>query len=336
MKKETINRIATDGRVVQIFCNQQYKGYHIRGDTYEFTDRFQEEQSEKVYATVAYRFMMLALVNQTYQKRLGKRKRKAQMDVWGLYYNTQKEYLNAEKRRLLDRYSRPFVQELKDDLRKNTFVIDLDEAGIRKSAYLDQSLRDRKDIILLEMGFTVNRVEQLSHHAGDRAYLNRIYTFPAFHMPEKNKYPEEDLWRWFEQMFELLYFDVDYEYMKKREYRKIMTSVGNLSYEWIKKGMIDKKNLGRLNQLQNSIGERTYPLTDFCGKFFDDLIDDLTTQRKIGKCLRCEDFFIWPRDVQVKKRCSLKTDGKNCAKPAADHRRYEKIKAEALERERKT
>jgi len=185
------------------------------------------------------------------------------------------------------------------------------------------------------MDLTVKGTKPLNHHAGKREYLNRIYTFPAFHMPEKNKYPEEDFWHWFEEMFELLYSDLDYDYMKRREYRKILTSIGNLSYEWIKKGKIDKKNLGKLNQLQKSIGERTHPLTDFCRKFFDDLVDDLTAQRKIGRCLHCGDFFRWPRAVRIKKYCSLKTDGKNCAKAAADHRRYEKGKPEILEKRRK-
>lgn len=341
MRKETINRVVLEpGKQVEIFCKRQYKGYYIRGNIYEITDRFREEESEKVYATVAYRSMMLALVNQTYQKRLKKRQKEARVDAWGFYYNTQREYLNGEKHRLLSQYSRPFDQRLlEDDLRKNTFLIDLNEAGIRESAYLDQSLRDKKDIILLEMGFTVNKVEPLSHHTSRREYLNRIYTFPAFHMPEKNKYPEDDLWRWFDEMFELLYFELNYQHMKKGEYVSILTSIGNLSYEWIQKNAISKRYLKRLNRVNRSIGDRMYPLINFCWKFLNDLVDDLTTQKQIARCQFCGDFFIYQRRWPTKKFCSLRFEGKNCRKDynnRLDYRRHpEERKLKAREYQRK-
>jgi len=70
------------------------------------------------------------------------------------------------------------------------------------------------------------------------------------------------------------------------------------------------------------MGDRSYPLTDFCWKFFDDLIDDLTTQKQIGKCPRCGGFFKFNR--RNKKACSFKSEGKDCGKKAAHDSNKEK------------
>ena len=136
-------------------------------------------------------------------------------------------------------------------------------------------------------------------------------------------------------LYEILYFNLGYDYLAKRKYNRVLESTGRLGHEWIKINTISKRYLKRLNRLNEIIGDRTDPLTDFCWKFFDDLIDDLTTQKQIGKCQLCGDFFEHLR-VREKKFCSLKSEGKNCGKSARNKRYYEKHKDEILPKARKS
>ncbi|GAF73310.1 unnamed protein product, partial [marine sediment metagenome] len=107
------------------------------------------------------------------------------------------------------------------------------------------------------------------------------------------------------------------------------------------KNVINKRYLKKLNLLNKRMGDRTYPLTDFCWKFFDDLVDDLTTQKRIEECQFCGDFFIYQPRWPTKKFCSLRFEGKNCRKDhnnRLDYRRHpeeRKLKAREYQRKRR-
>ncbi len=322
MKKETINK-AVMGRhkSIQIFCNQQFRGYYIRGEICQFSDRFWDEEIEEEYAAVEYRFVTIALVNRAFQREMREQMNEARKEYGGVlwkYSLTEKEYLDAEKRLYsdrmrkrpkADRISGSFAKEmLEHHMRDRTLLIDLDEAGIQESEYLNESIKGRKSLILLNLDFVVYKIEMLSHQKKKRDYLNRIYTVPAFHCPERNEEPQDDFGTLFVNNFETGYFDYEYDYLQEGEYGKILSSIGDLGYEWIKKNTVSKRYLTRLNQLNGSSGDRTYPLTDLYWKFFDDLI----TQKQIKKCQFCGDYFKYNRSIPSKKFCSLRSESKGC------------------------
>ncbi len=103
-----------------------------------------------------------------------------------------------------------------------------------------------------------------------------------------------------------------------------MHSIGELSYEWIQKNAMSERYLKRLNRVNGRIGDRTYPLTNFCWKFLDDLVDDLTTQKQIARCEFCGDFFIYQPRWPTKKFCSLRFEGKDCKKVYHNKTDYQK------------
>jgi len=354
MRKEIINRIKCDeSDRIEIFCNRQYKGYYVRGniDSVQDSVSFYDEKSKEYFASVNYLFLIMGLVNDQYQKRIKKWRRSTRslprehgIEIWdppGTFeWKTQKEYVDERKRWLLalrreesnsHAYNRHIPEWQEEAFRNESLVIDLDEAGITENRYLEESIRAKKDIILLDMDFFVDEIE-LKPNQRMRDHLNRIYTIPAFWLrPRSLRLATEDPYRWFNDLYDILYENFDCLYLEKKKYSRILESIGDLSYEWIQRKTISNRYLKRLNQLNKGIGDRTYPLTNFCYKLFDDLIDDLTTQKQIGKCQLCGDFFKHLR-VREKKFCSLKSEGKNCGKSARNKRYYEKHKDEILQK----
>jgi len=345
MRKEIINRIKwEESDRIQIFCNRQYKGYYVRGNIDSVWDSFSfyDEKSKECFASVNYLFLIIGLVNDQYQKRTKKWRRStrslpidngvAEWDTLGTFeWNTQKEYVDERKRRQLaiqreESNSHRHILEWREEVfRTESWVIDLDEAGITENRYLEESIRAKKDIILLDMDFLVDAIE-LKPNQRMRDHLNKIYTIPAFWFRPRNvRLQLEEPYHWFDDLYEILYEKFDCLYLEKKKYSRILESIGDLSYEWIQRKTISNRYLKRLNQLNKGIGDRTYPLTNFCYKFFDDLIDDLTTQKQMLKCQNCGDFFEHLR-VRVKKFCSLKSEGKNCGKSARNKRYYRKRK----------
>lgn len=343
MKKEILNKATMYAhKEVDIFCSHKYKGYYIRGTIFSLYDYFQEEKGGRDGVVVSYRFAITALVNAAYLRRVKKLRKEQKWRQWDLYAVTEKEYLEAVRRERLNDLRKtngpnyyPTEERMEQFTKNRTLLIDLDEADIKESEYLAESIRTKKEVILLNMDFVVDRIGVGSSQVKEGNHFGRIYSIPAFHCPERRVDPNRDFIFFFDKKFEDIYSKLEYDYLGRKEYFTILNSIGKLSYEWIEKNAVSKSYLKRLNRVNRSMGDRTYPLTDFCWKFFDDLVDELTTNKLIGKCPHCRDFFRWPRAVRMKKYCSLKTDGKNCAKAAADHRHYEKGKPETLEKRRK-
>jgi len=281
MRKEIINRIKCEDESVriEIFCNRQYKGYYVRGHI----DTIQDSGSvhdpiRGLFGSINYRFIITVLVNDTYQERIKRGKiRSFQRDVgferWNtenmFAWRTQKEYVDGRKRWLLalrqQRSRSPthngptgLTKWEEEEMFKNeTLVIDLDEAGITENRYLEESIRAKKDTILLDMDFFVDEIK-LTNGQEMRHYLKRIYTIPAFWCPIRTKeLTMSDFSYWFDDLYEILYFNLGYDYLAKREYNRILESTGRLGHEWIESNTISKRYLKRLNRLNESIGDRT-------------------------------------------------------------------------------
>ncbi len=337
MKKETMNMaIEKLNEHVEVFCNEPYKDYYVRGVIRQmfFDTDGGPYKMEDVFAD--YRYATLALVNDRYQERIRKR--------WESMYpppfllgNTEKDYLDT-----MNSYANRFagsdmagIESLLSIYLHPTVLISLDEAEVTQSQYLDDCIKKAKDIILLhaDLVFSKPLIESQDTKISD--FAERIYTIPVFYFLKGHEYDPDPDFNSLEKEYNSFYMDFGCDYPSKREYCAILESIGTVGYEWVKEKKITRSYVGRLNRANKRIGDRTYPVMDFCGKFLDDLVDELTTNKLIGKCLHCGDFFRWPKGVRIKKYCSPKIDGKNCAKAAADHRRYEKGKPETLERRRK-
>lgn len=331
MRKETINKIALKDpkkQHIEIFSNQRYKDYYLRGRIDQFSHYIYDDKLDEDCAAVSYRFAIVVLVNDKYQEKIKKERAKNKYTS-GFFENTERDFLNAQKAywekksHAWDRKDRKsLLREVLKEMVKPTLMISLDEAGIKETPYLDESIKAKKDIILLDMDFVLNKIEILSPKSKMIEYAKRIYTIPAFYFPTREEYASDYYDGWLEGAFEEVYWECDYNYLDQKEYYRILESIGNLSYEWIKRMEVTKRYLESLNRLNEGMGDRDYPLTNFCYKFLDDLVDDPITQKQIGKCQFCGGFFKFTQ--WNKKHCSLKSEGKDCGKEAAYDRDYEK------------
>jgi len=345
-------------RRIEIFGNRRYGDYHIRGylntlDGSHFPSSNDDDFKpyKRCLASINYWFVITVLVNDRYQKRIRRARNRRDFRFWQdmewvpepmFETTTRKEYVDMKRRKLLARlkkWGRPrksiHMWEL-DMFRGETVVVSLDEAGVKDSEYLSEAIGSKKDIIVLDMDFFVDKTD-LGRIYTKKDYLKRTYAVPIFFYPLWNRRSEMDaLAWWFDDLFDMLYFEADYHYMGKTEYARILESIGELGYKWIRRKSISDRDFKMLNRLKKRMGDRTYPLTNFCWKFFDDLIDDMATQRQIAECQFCGDLFKYDSRLPGKKFCSLKSEGKDCGKPARDHRYYEthknKILTEARER----
>jgi len=360
MKKGIIDKAKLeDTRArIEIFSNRRYKGYYVRGNVITILDSIKadSQKSRKHYVQIDYRFVIVVLVNKEYLERTKKdivtndfrfRDSEFEWNTGNMFrWKSQREYVNERKKWLLARprhleKSGGHIQEWEEEMfKEETLLIELDEAEIVESPYLKESIRAKKQIILLGIDFFVHDID-LSYCHTIKNYYTRIYTIPAFYCTGEDKEFGEEYGvpHWFDKLYEFLYFNLDYGYLEKREYSGILKSIGDLGLEWIHKNAIGKPYLKKLNRLNKKMSDRMYPLTNFCWKFFDDLVDDLTIQKQIAKCQFCGDFFVYQPRWPTKKFCSPTFEDKNCRK---DHdnslyyrRHAEKRKPKAKENQRK-
>jgi len=360
MKKGIIDKAKLeDTRArIEIFCDRRYKDYYVRGNVIAILDSIKadSQKSRKHYVQTDYRFVIVVLVNKDYLERTKKdiitndfrfRDSEFEWNTGNMFrWRSQREYVNERKNWLLARpkeleKSGRHIQEWEEEIFKGeTLVIELDETGIAESPYLKESIRAKKQIILLDIDFFVHGADSYYSDTVED-YHKRIYTIPAFYCTGDDKEFGEEYGvpHWFDKLYEFLYSNLDYGYLEHREYSGILKLIGNLSLEWIHKNAISKRFLKKLNRLSTKIGDRTYPLTDFCWRFYDDLVDDLTTQKQIAGCQFCGDFFIYQQRWPTKKFCTSRFERKNCGKACNNSLHYqrhvEEIRPKAKEYQRK-
>ncbi len=327
---------------VEIFCKGQYKDYHIRGQAVELSYYIYDAKLNDYVYTI-YRLILLVLVNDKYQRELGK-------DIgflshFGIFFgNTKKEFLNmrndydlswAKEIKKQDKQPlREIIESIKKD-RNPTLMISMNKVNIMENTYLNECIKAKKDIILLSMDIYLNRVKSPKdgHLITNYPYPKRIFPLPAFYFSRKSKFEDEDVLDWFNDLFRTVYFRFDYNYLNEKEYNRILGDIGNLSYEWIKRKKLSGRFLKSLNRLNKSIGDRTDHFNDFCYKFLDDLVDDLITHKQIARCQFCGDFFKYR---QGKKYCSPQYEHKDCGKKARNRKFYAKHRNKILQKARKS
>lgn len=332
-------------RPAELFCEKQYKGYYLRGQVTEVPCNIYYGRLRTIHGHAIYRIMILALVKGTYQERL-KRDEGPHSTFGVLFCNTEEEYLKNEEASEL-KFKKAWsdwlqskgtsveesVEELKP--RKTTLVgIGMDEAEIKEDPYLGKSIAAGKEAILLNIELYLERSKLVSEFGIEIDQTTRIYPFLVDNFKKKSENGPRTLDGWFSSLYDVVYFNFDYDYLDRRKYLAILENIGNLCHEWMKVEKVTSEYFRTLNKFNQSVPKRTDPLTDFCYRFFDDLTDDLIAHRQVVKCQRCGDFFRYNPRVAHKKFCSFKSEGKDCGKKTRYRRWYEKNKDEVRRKQR--
>lgn len=333
----------------ELFCEKQYKGYYLRGQVAEVPSNIYYRAPRAIRAHAVYRIMILALVKGAYQERL-KREEGPRSTFGVLFDNTEEEYLRNEEAydleskkfwlRWLQWKGVPVEESLEEWVGRKPIVvrISMDEAEIKEGPYLDGSITAGKEAILLNIELYFERSKLVSDFGIGIDPTGRIYPFLADNLKKKRKNGPRTLDDWFNSLYDAVYLNFDYDPLDKRKYIAILENTGNLCHEWMKVEKVTLEYLRMLNKFSQSIPGRTDPLTDFCYTFFDDLMDQLITQKQIARCEFCGDFFIYQRRSPTKKFCTPSKD-KKCRmryNNKIDYQRHlEERKLKAREHQRK-
>jgi len=331
---------------VEIFCPQKYKGYYLRGQVVELHDNINDASLPQGYGHAVYHFRIFALINDAHAKSIDLEEESLEYIRLGtLIGRTKTEFLKIQHDRALD-FAKDAAHDLKstpDKLLKeelstknNPVEISLKDFGIQETSYLLNSIRNNKDAIVLKIDIRLDRVLDPESEKDKllSRQLKRIYQLPAYHLAKNSEYHEDDIERlFFDALFDILYFKLDYNFTDKREYRRLLNEIAELGYEWIKSQSVSTQYIAKLNKFNAAVKDRSFPFYDFCYGFFDDLLDELKEKQKITQCSFCGNIFSFHKS---RKYCALQTEGKDCGKPARNKRFYIKHRDEILPKARKT
>ncbi|MBA7485711.1 hypothetical protein ES707_21261 [subsurface metagenome] len=326
---------------IEIFCKQKYnRQYHIRGHITESAyniDFIDGKFKFQLYYMSYHRLILIVLVNRKYQESL--KEYKANHYQFGILYgNTKDEYLKIQTKH--DLKLRKILQKIpkkqKNDfslIRNSILEIDLKDIEIKKNSYLEKCVEEKKDIILLSLELYTDRVvSNIINDTSFPKYLKRIYFLPSYRFGSalfKGRV-EPSIIKWFDTLYETVFFNLDHQFLNKKDYWIIMENIGILGYEWLRDKKISYEYVKQLNIFKNQMLDRNVsPFVDFCYSFYDDLIDDLISCKQIMQCQYCGDFFEYYRS---RKYCSYGYADKDCRKKAANQRHYKKHKKEIKEK----
>lgn len=333
---------------MEIFTNIKYKDYYLRGQTGTFKDHIYSIEGRKPIGDIYYNFFFFVLVNNKYQKIL---KKVNSATTFGIFKEIKADEVIALEKinNNIKNYEYPsknpklMIFEL---LSAKIFpvLIKRKDLEIKENLYLKKSIKEKKDIILLDMNLMLEHIRSYSKRGNIKIiYPKKIYSFLAFNYSDVWKYKKNVLkyiaiipqpnFDFINTLYDVICLNLNYQYLSRNDYLTILRDIGNLAWEWIGKKKITKKYLKYLNVVKSKFGDRNYPFTNFCYKFLDELIEDLITQKQISQCQFCGDYF---RYLKGKKYCSLQSERKNCGKKARNKRFYEKHKKEILPKAQKT
>lgn len=334
---------------VEIFCKEEYKDYYIRGQVIELSSK--DDFFLTRGAITRYHFILFVLVRKEYINSIKFLKMLSSTPYNSDFCNFsdsspedftyyQKKWESSSKNNQLD--SNEFT-----GINKNPLIsIKLKDVPIFENQYLEKSIEDEKNIILLDLSVHLNKwvswqkypgIQQKIKDIYDDSMSNcstRIHSICGYHLVDKKSLVENNsVFSWFGTLFDKIYWKLGYHHLKKHNFFRILSTSGRLSHRKIFSSSepINITKYIRLLIVYAKLWKHDdiYPLTRFCNSFLNDLIDDLKTSKVIGQCEYCGNYF---KHRGNKKYCSIIYERKNCRKQTLDHRQYLRKKLKNLKK----
>lgn len=322
---------------IEIFCKEKYQKYYIRGQIIEFSEKNHFFLVKD--ADVTYHIVVFVLANSKYFKKFKPSEMVLNSEFGVFFASTPQDFTEIQKKQ--DSMFHPAARQAfgYKGINSNPIILaNQNEVPIPDNQYLRDSIESKKDIILLDLHAYVNNFEvdlpcdapwpemEVNFISN---YLNRIHALCGYQFSNESEYVNNKFIDWLDHLYEIIYWNFDYQYLEKQKFFDILFNIGGLSYQWIIYRSIHSEYLKLLNTFKNEmdIDGDLCPLKKFCYSFFTDLIQNLETTERIKKCEHCHDYFPYKKN---KKYCSIIYERKNCRKQAQDHRRYLRIKLKNL------
>ena len=325
------------GEPLEIFCCRKYLNYHIRGQITSFSDRIYGRDLPEEGTSAHYRRMILVLMKDTWSTTKPAIPRNY-TEFGTIFGRTPKEFLDLQRtfelqraEKTSDRTGRPIkdVLETALEFKNPPLIIDLKEAGISSTPYLNTAIQNGKNIILLKIEISLDKVFAPGKISTLPVHSRHIHQLLGYHFSSNGRHQDEETVKIFKQLYNILRFDLDYDLVTENEYCRLLTKIGELSNRWMTQTDFSSKPVlqkyrENLNLLLCQTRDRKDPFHNFCYQFILDLLADLRRHKFLDQCQRCKDVMKYRL---TKKGCSEKYDGKNCSDRMRKNRGYETKKA---------
>jgi len=337
---------------VEIFCEEEYKDYYIRGQVIELSSKDYFFLTRGAFTR--YHFILFVLVRKEYINSIKFLKMLSSTpynsDFCNFSDGSPEDFIYYQKQWESNSKNNQLGSNEFKGINNNPLIsIKLKDAPIFENQYLKKSIEDEKDIILLDLSVHINKWDSWQKYPEIQQNIKdiyndcmsncstRIHSLCGYHLVDEEKSSEKSVYNWFDNLYEKIYWKLGYQYLDKHDFFRILSKYGHLSREKIFSASepIKYKKYIRLLSVCNKLwGNDICPLTRFCNSFFYDLIDDLKTSKVIGQCEHCGNYFKYRRN---KKYCSklFKYEGNKCVKQATDKKNYERHKEERRRNARK-
>ena len=296
----------------EFFCPQQYRGYYVRGQSmffpYETCDTIPYDKSVMRY----YLFQLVALI---LPKRHPQKFSVEDYRFGKMIGETKKDFETFRQNDLLwglkDKEAADRIYPLPD-------VLDNDVMGITPSDYLKDQIDRQMDRILVS--FSMHPIFVVKCGMKIRPPTPWTHGFLERYWESANTLYSEQVQDWFSVLHDMFTMDLGYRGMSKGEFFDLMRAMGDFA-SMIYWGEFGKYEIKQLNQFHGARNKTGDPLREFCYSFVYSMVDHLLMKGAVNRCSHCGDFFVVH---QGKKYCSLKVEGKDCAKSARNKTYYAK------------
>lgn len=317
---------------IELFCEKKTDdGYRVRGQVFALPElnilpdedsgdmeiQYSDESGEKIKDYKIYFVTILVLTNDNYQKKLEKeiKLKRTFNTIFGFLGNNVFEFSSFRRY-----YRKPH---------NSPVLIDKSLIKLEDYAFIINKERQKKDLILLDIDFDILSTDSEPSSQSDSS--KKIFPFLVERFSDYTAKEGITFAEYFiNSVHKTLYDFFDYRCISRYKYNEILTTIGNLGYEWINKKETETQFFQNLNNFRIKYEPDPDPLIRFCYGFFEDLVDEIVTDKDIKRCQFCGDFF--PIDSKRKNKiyCSLEFEGKDCGKKARDKKYYMKQKAKSL------
>lgn len=303
----------------------------------EFSDNIYDKSLEDGYGYAYYHLRIFGLMN---NKHLNKYGNNLAFHLGVFIDKNAKEFLKNQKgwdlayaEAMHKRLNKSPEEIVSKAIHNPPITINISDIDFEDNDYLRSSIKSKKDIILLCTDLHMDRV--ISPKSGQiiADYPQRIHQLMAYHLSGCSEYEESETADWFWDLYDIIYFNFDYDFTTRKQYQHLLSTTGDLSDLWLTKRKIIKRYLALLNKFIATISYGQYPFNDFCYQFFGNLLRDLIENKKICQCGLCGDVFPFKTK---KKYCALLSEGKDCGKKARNRQFYLKHRDIILPKARKS
>ncbi|MBF0595425.1 MAG: hypothetical protein HQL22_10740 [Candidatus Omnitrophica bacterium] len=324
---------------IEIFCPEQYHGYHVRGQITHFMDTIYDSTLPDGVADGQYLWAVFILLRN--DLRASGRIVPGNYGRFGTFLGRTIEEFRAIRQELHQNNLSP--------IRNHPQLIPIKNIDIKPSTYLSDAIKRNEKVILLKVELYLHKARKYKTRTPIQTFPKRIHPLlisvllgtsspdPVVQAKEKKTIAamvekirsrhkttdprliddsdEENITNLFPRLYDIVHFNLGYDAIDKETFLGELFKIASLSDQWLNNKSSPIKNFlpqyqKKLNSVLQTVIDQPDPIHDLCRQFIVDLIADLHQDKLLSLCPKCGYAM---RYHWNKKGCALAHDGRNCS-----------------------